>query len=96
VDVHVRLYVDENALVVPASAVVSGQQGSFVFVVGADSTAATKKVKVSRTATNLAVVSGEVQPGDRVVTDGQLRLRAGSKVQIKALSDSARTQAGAS
>jgi membrane fusion protein, multidrug efflux system len=96
VDVRLRLYVDQNVLVVPASAVVSGQQGTFVFVVGADSTAATKKVKVSRTATDVAVVSGEVQPGDRVVTDGQLRLRAGSKVQIKASSDSARTQAGAS
>jgi membrane fusion protein, multidrug efflux system len=96
VDVRLRLYVDQNVLVVPASAVVSGQQGTFVFVVGADSTAATKKVKVSRTATDLAVVSGEVQPGDRVVTDGQLRLRVGSKVQIKASSDSARTQAGAS
>jgi hypothetical protein len=41
-------------------------------------------------------VSGEVQPGDRVVTDGQLRLRAGSKVLIKAPSDSVRIQAGAS
>jgi membrane fusion protein, multidrug efflux system len=96
VDVRLRLYVDQDALVVPASAVVSGQQGTFVFVVGADSTAATKKVKVSRTATDLAVVSGEIQAGDRVVTDGQLRLRAGSKVQIKASSDSTRTQAGAS
>lgn len=96
VDVRLRLYVDQNVLVVPASAVVSGQQGTFVFVVGADSTAATKKVKVSRTATDLAVVSGEVHPGDRVVTDGQLRLRAGSKVLIKAPSDSVRTQAGAS
>jgi membrane fusion protein, multidrug efflux system len=96
VDVRLRLYVDQNVLVVPASAVVSGQQGTFVFVVGADSTAATKKVKVSRTATDLAVVSGEVHPGDRVVTDGQLRLRAGSKVLIKAPSDSVRIQAGAS
>jgi multidrug efflux system membrane fusion protein len=96
VDVHLRLYVDQNALVVPASAVVSGQQGTFVFVVGADSTAATKKVKVSRTATDLAVVSGDIQPGDRVVTDGQLRLRAGSKVQIKSTGDSARAGAGAS
>jgi membrane fusion protein, multidrug efflux system len=95
VDVRLRLYVDQDVLVVPASAVVSGQQGTFVFVVGKDSTAATKKVKVSRTSTDLAIVSGEVQPGDRVVTDGQLRLRAGSKVQIKPPSDSARAQAGA-
>jgi multidrug efflux system membrane fusion protein len=38
---------------------------------------------VARTTGDLAIVSGEIQPGDRVVTDGQLRLRQGSKVQVK-------------
>ena len=36
---RLQLYTDANALVVPATAVVTGQQGSFVFVVEADSTA---------------------------------------------------------
>jgi multidrug efflux system membrane fusion protein len=63
--------------------VVSGQEGSYVFVVQADSTAETKPVKVDRTAGDIAIVSGEIEPGDRVVTDGQLRLRQGSKVQVK-------------
>jgi multidrug efflux system membrane fusion protein len=94
VNVRLRLFVDQDALVVPASAVVAGQQGSFVFVIQPDSSAATKAVKVDRTAGDLAIVSGEVRPGDRVVTDGQLRLRQGIKVQIKAQGDSAR--AGAS
>ena len=49
---------------------------------------------MERTAGDIAIVSGEVKPGDRVVTDGQLRLRQGSKVQIKARADTAR--AGAS
>jgi multidrug efflux system membrane fusion protein len=93
VNVRVRLYVDQDALVVPASAVVSGQQGSFVFVIQPDSSAATKAVKVDRTAGDLAIVSGELEPGDRVVTDGQLRLRQGVKVQIKAPSDSAGARA---
>jgi multidrug efflux system membrane fusion protein len=84
VNVRVRLYVDSDVLVVPAAAVVSGQQGSFVFVVGADSAADTRTVKVDRTQGDLAVVTGQLQPGERVVTDGQLRLRDGSKVQIKA------------
>jgi multidrug efflux system membrane fusion protein len=44
---------------------------------------------VDRTAGDLAIVSGELQPGERVVTDGQLRLRQGSKVQVKAAADSA-------
>jgi multidrug efflux system membrane fusion protein len=94
VNVRLRLYVEPSALVVPASAVVSGQQGSFVFVIQPDSSAATRKVRVERTAGDVSIVSGEVKPGDRVVTDGQLRLRQGSKVQIKIRADSAR--AGAS
>jgi multidrug efflux system membrane fusion protein len=93
VNVRLRLYVDRDVLVVPASAVVSGQQGSFVFVIQLDSSAATKAVKVDRTAGDLAIVSGEIKPGDRVVTDGQLRLRQGVKVQIKAPGDSARARA---
>jgi multidrug efflux system membrane fusion protein len=83
VNVRIRLYVDQNALVVPARAVVAGQQGSFVFVIQPDSSAVTKQVTVNRTAGDLALVSGEVAAGDRVVLDGQLRLREGSKVQIK-------------
>jgi multidrug efflux pump subunit AcrA (membrane-fusion protein) len=51
---------------------------------------------VERTAGDLALVSGDVKPGDRVVTDGQLRLRQGSKVQIKARGDSAHAAMGAS
>jgi multidrug efflux system membrane fusion protein len=83
VNVRLRLYVDQDALTVPARAVVSGQQGSYVFVVQQDSTAATRPVKVVRQAGDLAVVSGEIEPGQQVVTDGQLRLRQGSKVQVK-------------
>lgn len=94
VNVRVRLYEDEHALVVPASAVVAGQQGGIVFVVEADSTARTVPVKVERTSDSIAVVSGGLNVGDRVVTDGQLRLRSGSKVQIKTSGGAAR--AGAS
>lgn len=90
VNVRLQLYVEADALVIPAAAVVSGQQGSFVFVIQADSSAATKAVTVNRTAGNFAVVRGDVQPGDRVVTDGQLRLRQGSKVQIKTVADTTR------
>jgi multidrug efflux system membrane fusion protein len=83
VNVRLRLYVDQDALTVPARAVVSGQQGSYVFVVQQDSTAATRPVKVVRQAGDVAVVSGEIEPGQQVVIDGQLRLRQGSKVQVK-------------
>jgi membrane fusion protein, multidrug efflux system len=90
VNVRLQLYVEPNALVIPAAAVVEGQQGSFVFVIQPDSSAATKAVTVTRNAGDFAVVSGDVQEGDRVVVDGQLRLRQGSKVQIKAAADTSR------
>jgi multidrug efflux system membrane fusion protein len=90
VNVRLQLYIQPDALVVPASAVVAGQQGSFVYVIQQDSTAATRPVTVSRTEGDYAIVNGDVQPGDRVVTDGQLRLRQGAKVQIKAAADTSR------
>jgi multidrug efflux system membrane fusion protein len=90
VNVRLQVYVEENALVIPAAAVVSGQQGNFVFVIQPDSSASTRAVTINRTAGDFAIVSGDVQPGDRVVVDGQLRLRQGSKVQIKAVADTAR------
>lgn len=90
VNVRLQLYVEPDALVIPAAAVVSAQQGSFVFVIQADSSAATKPVTVNRTVGDFAIVSGEVQAGDQVVIDGQLRLRQGSKVQIKVAADTAR------
>ncbi|HEU5303048.1 MAG TPA: efflux RND transporter periplasmic adaptor subunit [Gemmatimonadales bacterium] len=90
VSVRLQLYVEQDALVIPAAAVVSGQQGSFVFVIQPDSSASTKAITVKRTAGDVAIVSGDVQPGDRVVVDGQLRLRQGSKVQIKAAADTTR------
>jgi membrane fusion protein, multidrug efflux system len=90
VSVRLQLYVEPNALVVPSSAIVAGQQGSFVYVIQRDSSAATRAVTVSRTAGDYAIVNGDVQPGDRVVTDGQLRLRQGAKVQIKAAADTSR------
>lgn len=92
VNVRLGLYVDENVLTVPATAVVAGQQGNYVFVIGADGTAATKNIKVIRSAGDLEVIEGELKSGERVVTDGQLRLQAGSKVQIKAAADTTRQQ----
>jgi multidrug efflux system membrane fusion protein len=83
VNVRLQLYIEQNALTVPARAVVAGQQGSYVFVIQPDSSAVTRPVKVDRTTGDLAIVTGELKAGDRVVTDGQLRLRQGSKVQVK-------------
>ncbi len=82
VNVRLRLSVD-TATTVPAAAVVSGQQGSYVFVVAQDGTAQQRTVRVMRMQGDIAIVDGDLKAGERVVTDGQLRLRPGSKVQIK-------------
>ena len=83
VNVRLRLYVETSATVVPAAAVMTGQQGTYVFIVQPDSTAAMKLVTVEREAGDIAVISGEIKPGDRVVTDGQMLLRQGARVQIR-------------
>ena len=82
VNVTMQLTTD-TALVVPGSALVSGQQGDYVFVVKADGTADQRPVQLDRMQGGLAVLRGGVNAGDRVVTDGQMRLRPGAKVQIK-------------
>jgi membrane fusion protein, multidrug efflux system len=83
VEASLELYVEPDALVVPSSAIVSGQQGSFVFVVKPDRTTEIRDVRVSRPAGDFTVLAGGVEPGEQVVTEGQLRLTAGAKVQIK-------------
>jgi membrane fusion protein, multidrug efflux system len=83
VDVLLTLATESGAVVVPTQAVQTGQSGQYVYVVKNDMTVESRPVKVSRTHGTLAVVSSGVQPGERVVTDGQLRLAPGSKVEIK-------------
>lgn len=72
-----------NATVIPSQAITAGQQGSFVYVVQADATVTPRSVTSSRTVEGLAVIDKGLQPGETVVTDGQVRLVPGSKVQIK-------------
>jgi membrane fusion protein, multidrug efflux system len=83
--VRVRLVLDSDpsAVVVPSVAVTAGPSGSFVYVLGADSTVSVRPVVVQRTHEELSVIASGVQPGEVVVTDGQLRLGPGSKVAIR-------------
>jgi len=83
VNAALQLYVQQNALVAPAAAVVQSQTGTYVFVVKGG-TATQREIKVQRTAGNDAIIATGVAAGDTVVTDGQLRLVTGLKVQIKA------------
>jgi len=83
VNVVVTLTTDPNAIVVPSVAVQSGQQGTYVFVVKHDQTVEMRPVTVGRTSGIDTVLSGGVQPGDTVVTDGHLRLVPGSRISVK-------------
>lgn len=76
------LGMQNDAVVVPSAAVMQGQQGTYVFVVNNDGTAATQSVTVERTIDSLSVIAG-VPAGALVVTDGQLRLTPNSKVDIR-------------
>jgi multidrug efflux system membrane fusion protein len=89
VNVNVRLDVEPNALVVPAVAVTTGQQGSTVFTVDGNNKATTRPVRVIRTQGDLAVIESDLKPGDRVVTDGQLRITPGATVQIRTVAPAA-------
>lgn len=83
VDVALVLGVDEKALVVPEAALQRTQAGTSVFVVGEDARVTPRPVQVLRTTSTLAVLQSGVKLGEEVVTDGQLRLRKGSKVSRK-------------
>jgi len=83
VDVTLVLAVEADALVVPAQAVMSSQQGTYVFVVNGDGSASQQPVTVARTVDSLAVIAQGVAPGALVVTDGQLRLTPNARVDIR-------------
>lgn len=83
--VNVTLILTEqpNAVVVPAPALQTGQSGTFVFVVKTDQTVESRSVTPGRTVQGLTIIEKGLAPGEVVVTDGQLRLVPGAKIQVK-------------
>jgi multidrug efflux system membrane fusion protein len=82
-EVALTLSVQKDATVVPSSAVQTGQDNSFVYVIKQDSTVEARLVKVSRVLREESIIGEGVKPGEVVVTDGQLRLTPGAKVEVK-------------
>jgi multidrug efflux system membrane fusion protein len=82
--VNVRLTVQTlpHAMTVPSTAVNQGPNGPFIFVVN-DNKAAMRPVQVITTQDATAVIKTGIEPGDTVVTDGQLSLKPGSKVRAR-------------
>jgi multidrug efflux system membrane fusion protein len=83
VDVTVTLGEQPDRVVCPTSAVLTGQQGRYVFVVADDDSVEQRPVEVDRMDEVDAVIADGLSGGETVVTDGQLRLVPGAKIQIQ-------------
>jgi multidrug efflux system membrane fusion protein len=82
VNVVMTLYDQKDAVVAPSAAVQSGPTGQYVYVVKPDMTVELRNIKISRAEGDDTVVASGLQPGDQVVTVGQLRLAPGTKVNV--------------
>ena len=80
--VNVRLYlaIRHDGVTVPASAVQRGPQGTFAYVIKSDSTVEARPVKVAQLRDGVALIDAGLAGGDRVVVDGQYKLRPGIRV----------------
>ncbi|MEP7247836.1 MAG: hypothetical protein ABI885_29695 [Gammaproteobacteria bacterium] len=74
---------DLNVVTVPNVAIQQGPEGPYVFIVKADSSVEQRPVDIARVADEHTIISG-LEPGERVVTDGQSRLTPGTRVTIRA------------
>jgi membrane fusion protein, multidrug efflux system len=93
VAVRLVLNVERNVLTVPSQAVMTGQNGTYVYLVNPDRSVRTQDVTVGRSAGDFVVITKGLVDGQRVVTDGQLRLVPGAKVEVKTAGDSTRAAA---
>jgi multidrug efflux system membrane fusion protein len=81
VNVHLLLETRKNATVIPSAALQRGPQGNYVFVVKPDKTVEVRPVTIATTEGNLAQVASGVVPDEMIVTDGQDKLQANSRVE---------------
>jgi multidrug efflux system membrane fusion protein len=81
--VNARLLLNtlKNAIIIPAAAIQRGPQGTFVFVVKPDKTVDVRNVSIAITQNNQTAIASGIAAGDVVVTDGQDKLQAGSRVE---------------
>jgi multidrug efflux system membrane fusion protein len=94
--VSLRLFEEERALVIPAGAVLNGQQGTYVYLVDSTGAARQRPIGVERTADTLAVIAAGLKEGEQVVTSGQSRLTPGARVATaKHIPDSTAASAAA-
>jgi membrane fusion protein, multidrug efflux system len=68
------------ALAIPRAAVLSDQQGNYVFVVGADDKVEQRRIQLGQSTPTTAVVAGGLKEGETVILDGLQRARPGIQV----------------
>ncbi len=83
VTVTLTLTTRPHVIVVPSEAVQTGQKGPYVFVITAGFAAESRSVIPGQENNGFTVIEKGLQKGEQVVTDGQLRLTPGARVQIK-------------
>ena len=83
VNLRIQLATRRNVISVPVTAVQQGPDGSYAFVVGDDRTVQKRVLKVGARNKTTAIIDDGLQPGEQIVTDGQYRIQAGSKVQTE-------------
>jgi membrane fusion protein, multidrug efflux system len=71
-----------NGITVPSAAIRHGALGDFVWIARPDNTAETKRVKVKQTVGDTTLIDKGIEPGERVVVEGQYHLQPGSHLQI--------------
>ncbi|MDR2000481.1 MAG: MdtA/MuxA family multidrug efflux RND transporter periplasmic adaptor subunit [Zoogloeaceae bacterium] len=95
VNARLLLGTQQEAIVVPAAAVLRGSQGSFVYTVDAENTVKSVPVKSGIADGSLMSVEGALKAGDRVVLDGSDNLRDGAKVEVITVEQRQQAQAPA-
>lgn len=84
VNARMQLDVKKNAILIPAAAIQTGSQGTFVYVVGQDKKAQVRQVKVGITQGTVCSIESGLTAGEQVVTDGQDKLQEGTIVDARA------------
>jgi multidrug efflux system membrane fusion protein len=82
VQVYLQLYSKENAIIIPDKAVQIGPNGQYVFVIDKDNKAKIRNIEIDFTNGGYTVIAGGLKAGEKIVTNGQIRLQDGTEVKI--------------
>jgi len=96
VNVTLTLADQPDTTVVPTQAVSAGQSGPYVFVVKSDGTVESRPIVTGKAYQGDTIVVSGLQPGETVVTDGQVRLTSGAHITIKPAAQASPSAAGPS